>query len=95
MLICQKLPFYFLDSVVARFKVLYVHLREMCVIDLEISVVVWSDAHKSHMFWHTQLSGPGGVPTFWVFMCPGDNVPTLVVWTPTKYLLLDAIYSIC
>lgn len=65
-------------------------------LDLESSVVVWSDAHKSIL---------EALATLWpleelqllYFMYPGvfDNVPTLVVRTPSKYLLLDAIYSIC
>lgn len=54
-----------LDSVVAKHKVLWLNLKKMYVIDLKInSVVVWSDAHKSQMFWHMQLSGLGEILQF-------------------------------
>lgn len=66
----------------------------MNVIDLEISVVVWSDAHKSILEAHATL-WLWGCFCFFIFYGVFDNVPTLVVWAPSKYLLLDAIYSIC
>lgn len=54
-----------LDSVVAKHKVLWLNLKNMCVIDLKInSVVVWLDGHKSQMFWHMQLSGLGEILQF-------------------------------